>query len=378
MFACIGDLGVDCADATLVSSPLCNGERGLVLAVVTKRRNDRAIAQRSERLKPKVDANAPLAGRQIVSNFALENDEPSPARILGKASSLDAIWKVAGFPEPKPSLEVSHLLAIDLHRARDKRHPAEGALWAEAGAEARTLALSVTRRDELAADGLNSVRVQSEQRTTSGAKIDQVEGARPAHLSASIPPGLRLALDLATVIPDLIGCIGVPGKVFADGCVLDTVFETEHHAQTYNWSIGKMQDYRTGRHCVFALHVHLVFVTKYRRYVLSELAIRDLRAIFANVCKDFEAALVECNGEDDHVHLLVEYPPKVALSKLVNSLKGVSSRRLRALRPEINGRYRNGVLWSASYFAASCGGAPLTIVQQYVENQRKGGASSPA
>ena len=110
---------------------------------------------------------------------------------------------------------------------------------------------------------------------------------------------------------------------------------------------------------------------------LRHLGFRDLAAIFAKVCQDFEATLVECSGEDDHVHLLVEYPPKVSLSKLVNSLKGVSSRRLRAFRPEIKGRYCKGVLWSASYFAASCGGAPLTIVRQYVENQRKGGASSP-
>jgi putative transposase len=140
-----------------------------------------------------------------------------------------------------------------------------------------------------------------------------------------------------------------------------------------------MQDYRTGRHCVFALHVHLVFVTKYRRDVLSALAIRDLAVMFGKVCEDFDAKLVECNGEDDHVHLLVEYPPQVSLSRLVNSLKGVSSRRLRAWRPEIRGRYFKGVLWSPSYFAASCGGAPIMIVRQYVEQQRKkGGASSPA
>ena len=131
-----------------------------------------------------------------------------------------------------------------------------------------------------------------------------------------------------------------------------------------------MQGYRTGRHCVFALHVHLVFVTKYRRDVLSQLAIRDLSEIFARVCSDFGAELVECNGKDDHVHLLVEYPPQVPISKLVNSLKGVSSRRLRSLRPEISGRYFKGVLWSPSYFAASCGGAPITIVRQYVEQQR--------
>ena len=67
-------------------------------------------------------------------------------------------------------------------------------------------------------------------------------------------------------------------------------------------------------------------MTKYRRDALSELAIRDLRPVFAKVCKDFDAELIECGGEDDHVHLLIVYPPKVALSKLVNSLKGVSSR----------------------------------------------------
>ncbi len=76
-------------------------------------------------------------------------------------------------------------------------------------------------------------------------------------------------------------------------------------------------DYRTGRHVVHALHVHLVFVTKYRREVLSAQAIEDLHKIFSGVCEDFGAALVECDGEDDHVHLLVHYPPKVALSNLV-------------------------------------------------------------
>lgn len=130
-------------------------------------------------------------------------------------------------------------------------------------------------------------------------------------------------------------------------------------------------DFRRGRHCVFALHVHLVFVTKYRRKVLTETVRETLRDLCAKVCQDFEAVLVEANGEDDHVHLLIEYPPKVALSTLVNSLKGVSSRRLRQLHPELAQRYYQGVLWSPSYFAASCGGAPLSIIKQYVENQRR-------
>jgi putative transposase len=130
-------------------------------------------------------------------------------------------------------------------------------------------------------------------------------------------------------------------------------------------------DIRRGRHVVYDLHAHLVFVTKYRRDALSELAIRDQRTIFTKVCKDFEADLIECNGEDDHVHLLIVYLTKVALSKLVNSLKGVSSRLLREWRPEINGRYKDGVLWSPSYCVASCAGAPPSTLAQYVKSQRE-------
>ena len=89
------------------------------------------------------------------------------------------------------------------------------------------------------------------------------------------------------------------------------------------------------------------------------------------MCEDFEATLVDTNGEDDHVHLLVEYPPKVTLSTLVNSLKGVSSRRLEQVHPDVTARYWRGVLWSPSHFAASCGGAPLSIIKTYIENQRK-------
>ena len=96
-----------------------------------------------------------------------------------------------------------------------------------------------------------------------------------------------------------------------------------------------MLDYRTGRSVVCSLHVHLVFVTKYRRGVLSDRAMEVLRESFEQVCDDFGAVLVESDGEDDHVHLLVEYLPTVQLTKLVNSLKGVSSRMLRkqSLRP---------------------------------------------
>jgi putative transposase len=77
------------------------------------------------------------------------------------------------------------------------------------------------------------------------------------------------------------------------------------------------------------MHVHLVFVTQYRRGVFTAQILHDLRSIFASVCLDFESQLVEFDGEDDHVHLLVNYPPKIAVAALVNSLKGVSSRLIR-------------------------------------------------
>lgn len=94
--------------------------------------------------------------------------------------------------------------------------------------------------------------------------------------------------------------------------------------------------------------------------------------IMREVCGSFETELREFNGEADHVHLLVHYPPKVALSKLINSLKGVSSRYLRA---EYTGRINRigmgSVFWSRSYFAGSCGGAPLTVIRQYIEGQKQ-------
>ncbi|GBQ51806.1 transposase [Acetobacter ghanensis DSM 18895] len=114
----------------------------------------------------------------------------------------------------------------------------------------------------------------------------------------------------------------------------------------------------------------MVFVTKYRRRVFTAAILKDMQIVFEKVCTDFETHLVEFDGEDDHVHLLVHYPPKVALSVLVNSLKGVSSRRLRQMHPTLTSRYWRGVLWSPSYFAASCGGAPLSIIRQYIEQQR--------
>jgi putative transposase len=132
----------------------------------------------------------------------------------------------------------------------------------------------------------------------------------------------------------------------------------------------KDDDYRRGRHVVSALNVHLVFVTKYRRGVLNGEHLDTLREVFARVCADLGADLVEMDGEDDHVHLLVAYPPQVAVTRLVNSLKGVSARRL---RQRYRVRTHREHLWSPSYFAASAGGAPPEVLKQYIRQQRTPG-----
>jgi putative transposase len=101
---------------------------------------------------------------------------------------------------------------------------------------------------------------------------------------------------------------------------------------------------RHSKHCIFKLHVHWVFVAKYRRRVFNAQAIDLLRSIFANVCSDAHATRVQMDGEDDHLHLLVQYPLKVAVSSLVNSFEGVSSRLLRLAQSDGHLARRAGLL----------------------------------
>lgn len=133
----------------------------------------------------------------------------------------------------------------------------------------------------------------------------------------------------------------------------------------------KSSELRTGRNCVFVLHVHLVFVTKYRRKVFTKEMLDHMGHIFSEICETSQATLSEFEGEGDHVRLLVNYPPKVSISKLVNSLKGVSSRLLRkhgyrSIQKSLWGDH----LWSPSYFASSCGGPSLEILRKYIEDQQ--------
>ena len=131
-----------------------------------------------------------------------------------------------------------------------------------------------------------------------------------------------------------------------------------------------MSEIYKNRHSAYNLYVHLVFITKYRKKVLADNHRQYFKEVVAEICKDFGAELKECNGEGDHVHMLIQYPPTVQLSKMVNNLKSVTSRRMRANFIDLRAAYNKPVLWSRSYFAGSCGGAPLEIIKQYIQNQQ--------
>lgn len=126
--------------------------------------------------------------------------------------------------------------------------------------------------------------------------------------------------------------------------------------------------FRRERHSVTDLKIHLVCVTKYRRSIFTLESLAEIENSFQEVAKKMDFQIIEFNGEDNHVHALIEYPPKLSISQIVNALKGVSSRRYGQAGYK---KPHKEALWSPSYFAISVGGAPLEVLKQYIRNQEK-------
>lgn len=134
--------------------------------------------------------------------------------------------------------------------------------------------------------------------------------------------------------------------------------------------MGK-QPVKALHHCVFNLNYHLVLVTKCRRKCITAPMLERLKIICTELTAKWECELLEFNGEADHVHLLLSLNPKVAPSVFVNNLKTVSSRLIRKdFGEELAKVYWNKpVFWSRSYCIITCGGAPLSVIKQYIEQQ---------
>jgi len=130
------------------------------------------------------------------------------------------------------------------------------------------------------------------------------------------------------------------------------------------------EGYLSRRHSVSKLVVHLIFTTKYRRKVFDGMMIQQIREAFQSAAEKLEIEILEMDGEADHVHVLIAYPPKLSISVLVNNLKSVSSRRVRILNTNLRKVSKSGVLWSRSYFACSTGGATIETLKAYVASQK--------
>ena len=132
-----------------------------------------------------------------------------------------------------------------------------------------------------------------------------------------------------------------------------------------------MQHYRKTSHAVYDIKLHLVWITKYRKPVLhGDVAIR-LRELIREICKSMDVEIIKGHVSKDHLHILVSCPPNLAVSKLMQSLKGKTSRKLlseyRSLSREFWGRH----LWARGYFVASSGNVTDEVIAQYIEMQDK-------
>lgn len=132
----------------------------------------------------------------------------------------------------------------------------------------------------------------------------------------------------------------------------------------------KNQDLKTLHHCVYDIKYHLVLVTKYRKKCISEKILKSLEKHFKRLLSNWEGEVLEFNGENDHIHLLISVKPTIQPSKLINNLKTVTARLIRKeFKEALKDFYSKPVFWSRTYCLISVGGAPISVLKQYIENQ---------
>ena len=127
--------------------------------------------------------------------------------------------------------------------------------------------------------------------------------------------------------------------------------------------------YKSNNNVVYSCKYHVVWCPKYRRPVLVDGVDASLKKIIQDVCTESRAELLKLEVMPDHVHLLVEVDPQYGIHRLVRQIKGRSSRLLRQEYPWL--RSRLPTLWTNSYFVSTVGGAPLEVIKQYIENQKR-------
>jgi len=128
-------------------------------------------------------------------------------------------------------------------------------------------------------------------------------------------------------------------------------------------------EYKKGSHSVYQLQYHIVFCTKYRYRVLTGDIGRRARALIKEICATNYVDVLSGNVCPDHVHLLISVPPHISVSKIVQYIKGKSSRKLQQEYSELKKRYWGQHLWARGYFAVTIGTLNSSDIQEYIENQ---------
>ncbi len=130
-----------------------------------------------------------------------------------------------------------------------------------------------------------------------------------------------------------------------------------------------MQNYRKTSHAVYDLKYHLVWITKYRKPVLHGRVAERVRELIREICKANEVEILRGHISSDHIHIFVSVPPQISVSKLMQKLKGKTSRKMLAEFKELSKRYWGRHIWGRGYFAASSGNVTDEVIMQYIEAQ---------
>jgi putative transposase len=130
-----------------------------------------------------------------------------------------------------------------------------------------------------------------------------------------------------------------------------------------------MERYRTGAHSRFDLKYHLVWIPKYRKAMLSgEVGLR-LRSLVREICRTLEIEIVEGSVSSDHVHVLLSCPPNLSPSKIMQAIKGKTSRKLLQEFKHLQKQYWGRHLWARGYFVASSGNVTDEVIREYIRQQ---------
>ena len=130
-----------------------------------------------------------------------------------------------------------------------------------------------------------------------------------------------------------------------------------------------MENYRTTSHATYDIKYHLVWITKYRKSVLTGKIAERTRELIRLVCKGNDVEILSGRVSKDHIHMLVSVPPHLSVSKLMQYLKGSTSHKLLMEYKELNKQYWGRHLWARGYFAATTGNITDEIIMEYIRNQ---------